>query len=337
MKTSEISKLLGITAIVAGLALCACGPEPGTPEYIMAKLREGRVVGGQNLKLLGEGQLEEMMEVLDDPQAPAIARLQVLERMFQMNIDGAFERFGPHIDDDDPELRLRIIQWLSERGDSASARLLIERIAVEKELAVRANAVRALKRIGRGIAKPEPELIAEMAVHLEDPEAEQRRLWAAVLGGWHGREAEAALIEALDDSEAEVRAAAARAITGPVVRALGRVAPLYVSMLNHTQPEVRTAGIAGLSACSHPRRLPIKGSKCAEQPLLALLEVVPELPEAVTSFLARSDLTTKDRRLATELKQCIEQFTGADAGVAEPSPGVSSPNPGVSSPNPAGG
>jgi HEAT repeat protein len=286
----------------------------------MAKLREGRVVGGQNLKLLGEAQLQEMFEVLDDQQAPAIARLQVLERMFQMNLDDAFERFGHHIDDDDPELRLRIIQWLSERGDTASARLLIDRITVEKELAVRANAVRALKRIGRGIGKPEPELIAEMASHLENPEAEQRRLWATVLGGWHGRDVEAALIEALDDDAAQVRAAAARAITGPVVRALERVAPLYVSMLSHAQPEVRTAGISGLAACSHPRRLPIKGSKCKEQPLLNLLETVPELPEAVTSFLARSDLTTKDRRLATELAACVEQFNGGDAGVAEPAP-----------------
>lgn len=320
MNADKITKLLAMSAIAVGLALGACGPEPGTPEYIMAKLREGRVVGGQNLKLLGEAQLEEMSAMLDDDQVPAIGRLQVLERMFRMNLDDALERFGHHIDDDDPELRLRVIQWLSERDDPASARLLVDRISVEKELAVRANAVRALKQIGGGIADPDPELIAEITAHLEDPEVEQRRLWATVLGGWHGEKVEAALIGALDDKEAEVRGAAARAITGPVVRALDRVAPLYVTMLSHAQAEVRTAGIAGLSACSHPRRLPIRGSKCAEQPLLRLLEAVPELPEALASFVTRPDLTTKDRRLATELKGCIDEFTGADAGAAEPSP-----------------
>ncbi|MBW2276285.1 MAG: HEAT repeat domain-containing protein [Deltaproteobacteria bacterium] len=320
MNAFHISRLIRVTAITACLVLCACGPEPGTPEYVLVKIREGRVVGGKNLKLLKEAQLDEMAALLDDENAPAIARLQVLERMFQMDIADEFERFGHHIDDDEPQMRLRVIQWLSQRDDPASARLLMDRLAVEKELAVRANTVQALKQIGRGLSEPEPELIAVMIAHLKDPDAENRRLWASVLGGWHGQGVEAALIEALDDSNPKVRATAARSITGPVVRGLERVAPLFVSMLGNTQPEVRTAGISGLASCSYPRRFAFKGSKCAEKPLLNLLEAVPELPEAVAVFLERPDLTTKDRRLATELTNCIKQFTEADAGLSVPNP-----------------
>jgi HEAT repeat protein len=324
--------LLAAPIIVAtSLLLWACGPDPGTPDYVLAKLREGRVVGGQNLKLLGEAELGAMTELLRDGEAPGVARLQVLERMFQMELDDAFERFGKYVDDDDPELRLRVIQWLSGRDDAAAARLLIDRIKIEEELAVRANAVRALKNIGRGVAEPEPELIAEMVAHLKDPDAETRRLWASILGGWHGRGVESALIAALDDEDAEVRGAAARAITGPVVRGLDRVAPLYVSMLGHAQPEVRSAGLGGLAACSHPRRLPVKGAKCAEQPLLKLLDAVPELPEALSEYDARPDLNTKDKRLVTELVNCIQQFTGVDAGAAEPA------STGMSAAKPSGG
>jgi len=316
----DVRKITLLLAIAASLALGSCGPDPGTPEYILAKLREGRVVGGKNLKLLTEAQLDQMSAILDDRDAPAIARLQVLERMFQLGLDDAMARFGHHLDDDDPEVRLRIVQWLSERDDIDAARLLMKRIEVEKEIAVRANAIRAIKGIGRRIAEPDPGLIAELIAKLESPEAEQRRLWVTVLGGWHGKEVEDALIRELDDPDAEVRAAAARAITGPAVRSLERVAPLYISMLNHAQPDVRSAGIAGLAACSYPRRVPVPNAKCAEQPVLNLLEAVPELVEAVDAFLARSDLSTKDRRLATELKGCIQQFTGADAGVAETAP-----------------
>jgi len=330
MDASRYKRAVALMAIGACLTLWACGPEPGTPEYILAKIREGRVVGGKNLKQLKEAHLDQMAALLDDEGAPGIARLQVLERMIQFQLDDDFERFGKYAHDDNPELRLRIVQWLSQRKDPASARLLMDRIAVEEELAVRANGVQGLKQIGRSIAEPDPELIAQMIDHLEDADADKRRLWASVLGGWHGQDVEAALVEALEDPEPKVRAAAARSITGPVVRGLARVAPLYVSMLQNSQAEVRSAGISGLSHCSFPRRFSFKGSKCAEQPMLNLLEVVPELPEALAAFRGRADLTTKDKRLVTELAACIEQFAGTDAG-------VSASNPGVSASNPAGG
>jgi HEAT repeat protein len=320
MRSPTVGSAIGILIALA-MALPACGPEPGTPEYVLAKVREGRVVGGQNLKLLTEAQLGEMTALLEDKSALPIARLQVLERLFQLELDDGLERLGPLIDDPDPEVRLRIVQWLSVRSDIAAARLLVERIAVEQELVVSGNAVNALGRIGRGIADPDPELVESMISRLHNPADKQRRLWATALGGWHGERVEAALIKTIDDEDPAVRKAAAHSLAGPVVRALERVAPLYVSMLGHRHPEVRSAGVAGLSACSFPRRVPIKGAKCAERPTLSLLEVVPELPEALTAFRARTDLPTQDRRLASDLAACVETHFGGDAGApAPPSP-----------------
>ena len=106
--------------------------------------------------------------------------------------------------------------------------------------------------------------------------------------------------------------------TAKLRRDIGHVGAAFL-VLN----SVIGAGISGLAGCSFPRRFSFKGSKCAEQPVLNLLEAVPELPEALTAFLARPDLTTKDKRLATELESCLEQFTGADSGSAEPTPSVS--------------
>lgn len=316
MRSSRLAAIK--LAIAAGLVLVACGPEPGTPEYVLSKLREGRVVGGKNLKLLSEAELGEMTALLEDREAPSIARLQVLERIFQLELDDSFERLSPYIDDPDPELRLRVIRWLSTRQEPESARLLMARLQTEQEIAVRVNVLEALSLIGRGIGKPDPELIAEMLAHLEHPDAEHRHTWIRVLGSWHGENVEAALIRALDDPHPKVRAAAARALNGPAIRSLARVAPLLVSMLTNGQPEVRSAGIEGLTACTRTNRMMLQGGSCVKEPLLALLEVVPELPEALASFRQRSDLTTKDQRLAKELAECIRQHTGVDAGAAEP-------------------
>jgi hypothetical protein len=318
MKTSTIGHGLGRAFLLTALALAACGPEPGTPDYVLAKLREGRVVGGQNLKLLTADHAPELQALLTDREAPSIARMQALERLIQLEPADAPERFGPLLDDADPEIRLRIIQWLERRADVESARLLIERLAKEQELVVRGKGIRALKRIGSGIAEPDPRLVEALIAKLENPAIEDRPAWASVLGGWHGQQVEAALIKALDDGDAEVSQAAARSLAGPAVRSLERLAPLYVSMLAHERPGVRSSAIYGLSACTHPRRIRLKGSSCTPGQVQSLLAVVPELPQALEALRQRGGLTTGDKRITDELTQCITEHAGADAGPSEP-------------------
>lgn len=313
MKTSAIGLLFAKTLTAAVLVLAACSPEPGSPEWVLAKLREGRVVGGTNLKILSVTQQGEMTAILMDTNAPSIGRLQVFERLIQIEVADAIEQFGVLINDEEPEIRLRTIRWLAKRNETRAAQFLIDRLAIEKEPIVRGNAIQALQRIGRGIAEPDRALLDKMISTFVNSKGEQRRAWATILGGWHSEAVEAALIGALDDDVAVIREAAAKALTGPALRSLERMAPLFVSMLNSTYPEVRSKGISGLVAASYPNRILMRGNECAEQPVIKLLEIVPELPEAISVVGQRGDLNTKDKRLVKELTECIAKFTGADA------------------------
>lgn len=305
----------GLVAAVlaAALAAAACAPEEGTPEYVLDKLREGNLVGGSNLKLLTADHVPAMLEILNDHRMRKIARLQVLERLIVLAEEGKTDHLDALIGSEEEEIRLRIIQWLAQREDAASAEMLFDRLESEPEEVIKGNIERSLQQIGRGLKDPDPALVAKLIGKLHDPKSAERARWANVLGGWHGEQVEEALIKTLEDQDPKVRAAAARALTGPAIRSLERVSPVLLSMLQYPDPQVRVYGIAGLEACTHPMRNPSSRAACAEQPLLSLLEVLPELPTAVKAHIAREDLTTKERRLTEALGECIAKYAGAAA------------------------
>jgi hypothetical protein len=304
--------------VAAALLAAGCGPDPGTPEYVLSKLREGRVVGGENLDLLGSDQAPQLIELLKDEETARVVRLQLYERLLGMELDDAFEHFSPLLDDEDPEIRMRTAAWLAEREDRRTIRILVERLRREREAIVRSHLTRALQRVGRGIESPDSKLIDEMIAGLESDSAERRRTWAEVLGGWHGEKVERALAEALGDDDPTVSAAAARALRGPAARDPLRSAPLYLSMLSSKNENVRTAGIDALEAASYGDHLRSKGKECDPRAVGELLEVVPELPEAAELFAKRSDLSKRALHFAKSLDECLSR-TGGGAD-ADPAP-----------------
>ncbi|MFO8073782.1 MAG: HEAT repeat domain-containing protein [Polyangia bacterium] len=303
--------------VAAALLAAGCGPDPGTPEYVLAKLREGRVVGGENLDLLGSDQVPQMTELLKDGETPRVVRLQLYERLLGMEPEDAFDRFSPLLDDEDPEIRMRTAAWLAEREDQRTIRMLVERLREEREAIVRSHLIRALQRIGCGIEDPDPQLVDEMIEGLESDSAERRRTWAEVLGGWHGEKVERALTDALGADDPTVSTAAARALRGPAARDPLRSAPLYLSMLSSDNENVRTAGVDALEAATYGDHLRSKGKECDPRAVGELLEVVPELPEAAELFAKRSDLSKRALHFAKSLDECLSQLGGgADAGPA---------------------
>jgi len=302
------------------LAASGCGPEEGTAEYILSKLREGRSVGTGKLEVLGADHLDEMMAVIDDGSLPIVSRKQVLERALDV-AGGRTALVGRLLDHAEPQVRIRMAQWMEERGDDESVVLLVARLKVERELAVQRILARAVQNIGRGERDPAAEVVDAMVAELERKGGENRAGWAFVLGGWHGDRAIDALEKGLRDPDPRVRAASARAIRGPAVRSLERTAPLLVSMLSSADAPVRITGLKGLDACTYPRRIAdSKGEgACAEKPTLSLLDVVPELPEAVAVFLERGEaLSAEEKRIADGLKGCLDRTlsgsTGTDVG-----------------------
>jgi HEAT repeat protein len=277
---------------------------------VIDKLREGNLVGGKNLKLLTADHVPAMLEILNDEQMRKIARLQVLERLITLAEEGQTSHLDALINSKEEEIRLRIVQWLAQRTDRASAELLFDRLESEQEEVIKANIERSLQQIGRGLKEPDQVLLAKLIAKLKDPASKERARWASVLGGWHGEHVEDALIEALKDEDPKVRAAAARSLTGPAVRSLERVSPVLLSMLEYPDPLVRGYAVAGLEACTHPMRNPSSRAKCTERPLLNLLDVLPELPAAVRAHAARKDLSSKERRLIEKLGECIDKYAG---------------------------
>ena len=336
MKNSTIKKRIfagAISPIALGALVllgAGCGPEPGTPEYVLAKMKEGLVVGAQNLDLLGPEHTEELLGVVLDGGQPRIARMQALDRLIQVGPEKVDERFGELLSSDDPDIRIRMVRRFAERRDELPVELLVERLDAESSLAVRRILVHTLQRIGAGRADPPEELVAGMIRRAREGKDERRRDWIRVLGGWHGEAVERFLAEALEDEDARIAAAAASSLQGPAVRDIGRMGPVYVSLLHHDFTPIREAAIAGLEAATHPKRMGGGPNECAEKPVLALVQSVPELEEAIESYRERRDLSDKELQLSERIEGCLDEFVAQEPpeGATEDPPAQAAPSPG---------
>jgi hypothetical protein len=305
-------------ALLAGLAAIAwtgCSPDPGTPEYVLEKLKQGNVVGGENLGRLGSEHVPALRALLADLNTPRISRLQALERLCEIQAPAEPGALTEFLNDPDPEVRMRIARQVSEAGSAESALLLVERFEREDEDLVRSVLMRGLQVVGSGIASPPDAVIDRIVAGMQAADGPRRIDWIRALGGWHGEKVEGLLIAALGDADPRLAVAAARSLRGPAVRSIERLGPIYVSLLASPSPEIRLAGIEALEAASHPNR--VSGpSECAEKPVLKLIDAVPELPQAVEALLGDARITGRDRKLAEALKGCLARFApgAADAG-----------------------
>lgn len=315
---SPICASLARATLLFGLlpiAWAGCAPEPGTPEYVLDKLKQGAAVGGENLGLLGPDHVAGLRALLDDRNAPRISRLQALERLCDILAPGDSGALAGYLDDPDPEVRIRVGRLLSETGTADVTPLLLERFEREDEDLVRAMLMRGLQTVGKGIASPPDGIIDRFVAGLAAAEGPRRIDWVRALGGWHGEQVEGILVAALGDADPKLAIAAARSLQGPAVRSIERMGPIYVSLLASPRLEIRLAGLAALEAASHPNR--VSGpSECAEKPVLKLVDAVPEVAQAVEALLGDASLRGRDRKLAENLRDCLAKFASgaADAG-----------------------
>jgi len=293
-------------------AATGCSPDPGTPEYVIAKLKQGHLVGGKNLDLLGPEQAAELQKLLDDQGAQRLTRLQALDRLCELQGEGDPAGLARYLSDPDPEVRMRVIRWLSERPAAESAMPLVQRFETEDEELVRAVLIQTLQDVGkRGDARLD-EAVDRLAAGLAAAEGARRVEWIQVLGGWNGERVERLLIAALADEDSQVARAAARSLQGPAPRPVERVGPIWVSLLAHEQAGIRRIGLSALQAATHPLRVP-GTDECAEKPVLKLLQAVPELPQAMEDMLRDADPNSEDHKLAGRLRDCLARFAPGPA------------------------
>ncbi|MDD5306736.1 MAG: hypothetical protein PHU25_05380 [Deltaproteobacteria bacterium] len=313
MRRTSITRVLA-RAFLAGTMLVAagCGPKEGTPEYVLAKLREGRLVGAKNLALLTERDVPEMKAVLEDPAVPRDGRMQVLQWMMDMGMKDEATILPAYLSHRDSEVRLRIAQWMTYRGGPSMLRLLVDRLKVEKEELVRLAIVSALQRVGDKIENPDQTIVAEMLASFANPAEPHRDEWARVLGGWAGENVVAGLSKALSDKDPKIELAAAEGLIGPRLRPISVATRLEIGMLEHPLPEVRRTALSGLVAAMRPGRVKLTAADCAEKPTLTLLGEAPDLASIMDAHLERKDVDGQERKLAQEVKRCATKFTGGD-------------------------
>jgi hypothetical protein len=295
------------------MMLFACSPDPGTAEYVLSKLEQGRPVGGENLDLLGPEHILALRAILDNGNTPRMARMQALERLCQLSAELDLGYLSGYLDDGDPDVRVRIIQWLVEGRHPDAAALLLGRFEREEEDLIRAVLMRSLQTLGSALADPPDALLDRLTAGLAAAQGPRRVDWIRTLGGWHGQRVEALLLAALEDPDPMTAVAAARSLQGPAVRSIERMGPIYVSLLAHRRPEIRRAGLAALEAGAHPNRVS-GAAECAEKPVLRLVEAVPEIGQAVDALLAERGLPEQDRKLAQALRECLDRFAPKPAG-----------------------
>ncbi len=291
-----------------GFCLLGCGPEPGTPEYVLKKVREGHVVGGQNLELLTATHVDAMLAIVDDSKAPRISRLQMLEWATRMELPNAFGKLRKYIDDENPEIRILMIRWFAQLGDVRGGQLLIDRLEGEKEEAVRMNIISTLTRLGAQNREPDAALINGLVAKFEAQNSKLRKTWAVILGGWQGEAVLSTLQKALADPDEHLQTIAAQALAGPAVRPLKQMATIFEGMLDHRTAGVRTAGLVGLTNATYPGRIAAMND-CAEKPTLILLGELPGLYSLLEKFLVRTDISDEERTLAKALNECLAKHT----------------------------
>ncbi|MCP4679241.1 MAG: hypothetical protein GY854_27890 [Deltaproteobacteria bacterium] len=295
---------------IISLATCAfaCGPEPGTPEYVLAKVRDGHVVGGANLEILTGDHLDAMLSIINDPDSVRMARLQLTERAIRMEEAGAFDRLSPLINHKDPEIRIIVIRWFSHLGNAKATNLLIDRLRIEKEKVVKINIITTLIRIGVKTRDPDAAVLAKLIGEFESKDNPMPKDWVRVLGGWRGEPIIRALQKAMSSSDEEMCRIAAQALAGPAVRELKIMGPILMNMLDHKQLAVRKAGLMGLTSATYPGRI-LAVKDCAETPTLALLSTLPELPKVIKTHISREGIEKEEKTLAEALDKCLSRHT----------------------------
>lgn len=148
------------------------------------------------------------------------------------------------VKDEDEDVRGAALRALGRIRDPKALPGLIEALGV--------SAASVPPRIAEIIALYGDEAVAALTVELRNMESDVRRMWAAEILGWLGSpRAAVALIDALGDVSAEVRAKAAGAL-GKLgeARAVDR---LMEMLLADPVPFVRTRVAQALGAIGHPR------------------------------------------------------------------------------------
>lgn len=294
-----------LTLSAVWLAL-ACGPEPGTPAYIMKEIRAGKVVGGANLKKLDETEFAEMLEIINDPNSERLARLQLVERVTRMKLTDPYPKLRGLVNHQDPEVRIVLMRWLGSRSEPEAQTTLIEALKTEKEPAVEANIVGNLVRIGTQSQSPPKETVEALVAALQDAPGPRKKVWARVLSGWRGENVIATLTELLASDDTELAITAASSLVGPLQRPLETLVPLAIGMLNSKVSRIRSAGLGGLYASTFPGR--ISGlAACSEEQTQTLLSIAPELRALVARYLERSDLEEGEKKIAQKLSACFDK------------------------------
>jgi hypothetical protein len=311
---SKAGEAVLLASLLASV-MAGCSPEPGTPEYVLQKMKQGNAVGGENLGLLGPDRVPVLRALLDDRTSPRMARMQALERLCQLNGPGEETALASFLDDPDPEVRIRIARFLSERRAPEVVSLLLGRLGREQEELVRTTLARALQAAGKAMETPPEGTVEGFAAGLAADKGSRRADWLLALGGFHGEDVERILIASLEDQDPVVAATAARSLRGPAVRSIERMGPIYVGLLASPRLAIRQAGLAALEAASHPNRVP-GPTACAEKPVLKLVEAVPEISQAIQVMLRDTNMSGRDRKLAESLRDCLAKFApdAADGG-----------------------
>ncbi len=314
-----MGRLFFQTVYVLSLVTCtfACGPEPGTPEYVLAKVRDGHVVGGSNLEILTAANLDAMLTIIEDPDSERMAKLQIIERATRMEAAEAFDRLSRLINHKDPEIRIIVTRWFDRLGDVKAANLLIDRLHVEKEKVVKINIISTLTRIGIKTRNPDAELLTKLVGEFESKDNPMPKDWVRVLGGWRGEPVIRSLQKAMSSSDESMCEIAAQALAGPAVRDFEIIGPILVDMLGHKLPGVRKAGLMGLTSATYPGRI-LAVKDCVEKPTLALLDALPELPKVIKTHVAKEDIPQEEKTLAESLDKCLSRHTSnSDASSPE--------------------
>ena len=291
--------------------ISACGPEPGTPEYVLNEIRQGKVVGGANLQLLGAAELDRMLEMLADPKSPRMARLQLVERVTRMELEDPVPKLAGLLAHPDPEVRIVVTSWLGSQKKNSVVTTLIDALKKEKELAVEANLVNALVRLGTEIEKPPAQTIDRLLKELEEAPGPRKKIWARILSGWRGERVIQALSSQLASEDTDLAVASATALVGPLQRPIEVLVPVATGMLDHPVSRVRAAGLGGLLASTFPGR--VSGlAACTEKPTLALLATAHDIKAVVEQFLTRNDVQENEKKIAKQLLECLTKHEPQD-------------------------
>jgi len=282
--------------------ILSCSPEPGTPEYVVAKIRTGEKPEKKEFELLGTEQVPALLQAVQDNALGVPARTAALDVLLALEWPDREKELRKLLSHNDPQVRIRVSNHFRSNANPESAQKLLEALKNEELELVQGHLARALQRIGM---KPNPsaKIKDELIKMASSGSTNLRQAAATALGGWMGKDVSELLEKlALKDIAAGVRHEAARSLVMPSVRYLDDLIPRLGKLLDEGKGEVKMWAVVGILQATRKERGPFN-KPCDEDQMIKVLNYIPQLERKLEHI--RTTGSFKTSKMAEKMLECF--------------------------------